>query len=53
MRKRLEQKHKNIAVFYSLQIEKRKNIFNSQKKIREEKSDFEILNNKIEKYRCK
>ena len=37
MRKRLEQKHKNIAVFYSLQIEKRKNIFNSQKKIREEK----------------
>ena len=37
MRKRLEQKHKNIALFYSMQIEKRKNIFNTQKKIREEK----------------
>lgn len=37
MRKRLEEKHKNISLFYSIQLEKRKNIINSQKKDRDEK----------------
>ena len=37
MKRRLEEKHKNIALFYSMQLEKRKNIFDNQKKIREEK----------------
>jgi hypothetical protein len=37
MRRRLEEKHKNISLFYSMQLEKRKNIIDNQKKVRDEK----------------
>ena len=51
MRKKLEQKHKNISEFYSLQKEKKKNIYKTQRKIREEKAASNIYNRILNKNR--
>ena len=49
MRKKLEQKYRNISQFYSLQQEKKKNIFQSQRKIREEKIASNVYNRILNK----